>query len=144
MSAFVLNPAFESTSERLGDLTLSHARFKTDGRFPWIILIPRLSGVEELEDLSAEDRVQLMDEILAAGRAVRAVGEALGRPVARLNIGMMGNKTPQMHLHVLGRSPDDALWPRPPWGIGETTAYAPGDLALAAAAARTSLGLPPA
>jgi diadenosine tetraphosphate (Ap4A) HIT family hydrolase len=100
-----------------------------------------VAGARELEDLDAGQRVRLMDEILAAGRAVRAVGEALGRPVAKLNVGQLGNLTPQLHLHVVGRRPDDAAWPGPVWGHGTAQGYEPQGLETALAAARAALGL---
>jgi diadenosine tetraphosphate (Ap4A) HIT family hydrolase len=82
-----------------------------------------------------------MEEILRAGAAVRAMGDAAGRPVTKLNVGQLGNVTPQLHIHVVGRRPEDAAWPGPVWGFGTAKAYAPGALATAVQAARTSLGL---
>ena len=69
----------------------------------------------------------------------RAIGEALGRPVEKLNIGLLGNITPQLHAHVVGRRPDDDAWPGPVWGVGEAVAYAPEALETALRAARQSL-----
>jgi diadenosine tetraphosphate (Ap4A) HIT family hydrolase len=138
---FQLDPAFPATSHFLGELGLSQARLQADARYPWIVLLPRLGAARELEDLDAGQRVRLMDEILAAGRAVRAVGEALGRPVAKLNVGQLGNVTAQLHVHVVGRRPDDAAWPGPVWGHGAAEAYAPPALETALAAARGTLGL---
>ena len=136
-----LDPAFLATSEALGELALCHARLQADGRFPWIVLIPRAAAARELEDLTPEQRRLLLDEILAAGQAVRAVGRALGREVAKLNVGQLGNVTPQLHVHVVGRRPDDAAWPGPVWGHGAAEAYGPEALTQAIAAARTALGL---
>jgi diadenosine tetraphosphate (Ap4A) HIT family hydrolase len=138
---FALDPAFATTSAALGELRLCHARLQQDARFPWIVLIPRRPGLRELEDLGAADRQAVMDEILAAGRAVRAVGETLGRPVAKLNVGQLGNLTPQLHVHVIGRRPDDPAWPGPVWGHGAAQPYAPNDLATALAAASQALVL---
>lgn len=36
----------------------------------------------------------------------------------KLNIGALGNVVRQLHVHVLGRHPDDAAWPGPVWGSG--------------------------
>jgi diadenosine tetraphosphate (Ap4A) HIT family hydrolase len=138
---FELDPAFLRTSEALGDLALCHVHLQADARFPWIVLIPRAAGARELEDLTPEQRGLLLDEVLAAGHAVRAVGLALGREVAKLNIGQLGNVTPQLHVHVVGRRPDDAAWPGPVWGNGTAAAYAPADLARAISAAKEALGL---
>jgi diadenosine tetraphosphate (Ap4A) HIT family hydrolase len=134
-------PAFLATSEPLGELALCHVRLQADARFPWIVLIPRVEAARELEDLSPDQRRLLMDEVLAAGHAVRAVGLALERTVEKLNVGQLGNLTPQLHVHVVGRRRDDAAWPGPVWGFGSAQAYAPGDLAQAIGAARGVLGL---
>jgi diadenosine tetraphosphate (Ap4A) HIT family hydrolase len=138
---FRLDPAFPATSEALGDLPLSHARLQADARYAWIVLAPRVADARELEDLSPDQRVQLMDEILAAGSAVRAVGAALGQPVGKLNVGQLGNVTSQLHVHVVGRRQDDAAWPGPVWGHGTAEAYGAQALATAIAAARAALGL---
>jgi diadenosine tetraphosphate (Ap4A) HIT family hydrolase len=132
---FVLNPAFEATSDFLADLALCQARLQADARFAWIVLIPRVADAREIEDLSADDRSRLMDEILLAGRAVRAMGEALGRPVEKLNIGALGNVTPQLHVHVVGRRADDPAWPGPVWGFGAAAAFGEDQRARASAAA---------
>jgi diadenosine tetraphosphate (Ap4A) HIT family hydrolase len=136
---FVLSAAFEATSDFLADLPLCQARLQADARFAWIVLIPRVADAREIEDLSADDRARLMDEILVAGRAVRVAGEALGRPVEKLNIGALGNVTPQLHVHVVGRRADDPAWPGPVWGFGTAEAYAPARLDAVAAAVRKVL-----
>ena len=136
-----LDPAFLSTSEPLGELALSHVRLHRDARYPWIVLIPKVGRARELEDLAHGERDVLMEEIVRAGQAVRAVGQALGRPVAKLNVGQLGNVTPQLHVHVVGRRPDDAAWPGPVWGVGAAEAYPPDQLATALAVARRALGL---
>jgi len=138
---FELDPAFVATSEALGDLALCHARLQADARFPWIVLIPRAIAVRELEDLSAGERGRLMEEILAAGQAVRAVGRALGRRADKLNVGQLGNVTPQLHVHVVGRRPGDPAWPGPVWGTGTGKAYPEAELAIAIQAAKGALGL---
>jgi len=135
---FQIDPAFEATSEPVAELSLCHARLQDDARYPWIVLIPRIAGVRELEDLSPEDRVRLMDEVVAAGAAVRAMGEAAGRPVEKLNVGQLGNVTPQLHVHVVGRRADDPAWPGPVWGAGEARRYRPAELAGALVAAQAA------
>jgi diadenosine tetraphosphate (Ap4A) HIT family hydrolase len=136
-----LDPAFLATSEALGDLALCHARLQADARYPWIVLIPRVEAARELEDLTPDHRRLLMDEILAAGHAVRTIGLALGREVEKLNVGQLGNVTPQLHVHVVGRRRDDVAWPGPVWGQGAAEAYRPDGLAQAMAAAKLALGL---
>jgi diadenosine tetraphosphate (Ap4A) HIT family hydrolase len=136
---FNVAPAFLATSQPVADLKLCAARLQNDARWPWIVLIPRRMGARELEHLSPANRVQLMDEIVLAGGAVRAIGAALGRPVEKLNVGQLGNVTPQLHVHVLGRRPDDAAWPGPVWSVGEAAPYDADSLAMAVSAAHDVL-----
>lgn len=137
---YTRDPAFDAGSTWLADLALCEARWQLDARFPWIILIPRRAGAVEIEDLAPEDRARLLDEVLAAGRAVRAAGLAQGRPVEKLNIGQLGNITRQLHVHVVGRRADDAAWPGPVWGAGAAEAYGGAALAVAMGVARRALG----
>jgi diadenosine tetraphosphate (Ap4A) HIT family hydrolase len=137
---FELHPDFRPTSEPLGELALCHVRLQADARFPWLILIPRIEGARELEDLADGERDVLMEEVLQAGRAARAVAQALGRPATKLNVAQLGNVTPQLHVHVIARRSDDAAWPQPVWGVGMAEAYSPAALAAAIAAARGALG----
>ncbi|MDB5455169.1 MAG: histidine triad protein [Caulobacter sp.] len=141
MAEFVLDPAFVATSEALGDLPLCHARLQADARYPWIVLVPRVAGARELEDLSAADRVWLIEETVLAGAATRAAGAALGLAVDKLNVGALGNVTPQLHVHVVGRRVGDPAWPGPVWGQGQAKPYPPERLAAAIDAARRALGL---
>jgi len=138
---FELHPAFPPTSHALGELALCHARLQADARYAWIVLIPRIAAARELEDLTANDRAALMEEVVRAGAAVRAVGQALGRPVEKLNVGQLGNLTPQLHVHVVGRRADDPAWPGPVWGVGTAEAYGVGELEIALATAKAALGL---
>jgi diadenosine tetraphosphate (Ap4A) HIT family hydrolase len=134
---FALDPAILATSEPLCDLKLCAARLQTDARWPWIVLVPRKAGVRELEHLSAADRQQLIEETVLAGAAVRTIAAALGRPIEKLNVGQLGNMTPQLHVHVVGRRADDPAWPGPVWGRPDPSAYRPAALVSAIQAADT-------
>jgi diadenosine tetraphosphate (Ap4A) HIT family hydrolase len=136
---FELDPAFLATSVALAELALCDARLQRDARFAWIVLIPRLEGVVELEDLTTEKGAMLLSEIGAASQAVRAIGEAFGRPVQKLNVGQLGNLTRQLHVHVVGRRRDDPCWPGPVWGQGVAIAYGEAELARAMSAALAAL-----
>lgn len=118
MTAFAADPAFDAGSLAVTDWPLCQVRLQDDARFPWLILIPRVPGTVEIEHLSSEDRTRLLDEGLRAGRLIRRMGEALERPVDKLNMAALGNVTAQLHLHVIGRRRDDPVWPNPVWGRG--------------------------
>ncbi|MGQ4827793.1 HIT domain-containing protein, partial [Enterococcus faecalis] len=90
-----------------------------------LVLVPRVAGVRELDELTADQRAALMEEIVLASRVVRALGQDARRPVEKINVGALGNVTPQLHIHVLGRRADDGLWPGPVWGRGEPLPYGP-------------------
>jgi diadenosine tetraphosphate (Ap4A) HIT family hydrolase len=136
MTDFELHPALAATSVLVCDLKLSQLRLQDDARFPWLVLVPRVPGARELDDLTAQERAVLIEEIADASRAVRALGEADRRPVEKINVGALGNVTPQLHVHVLGRRADDGLWPGPVWGQGTPEPYAPATAPREAATAR--------
>jgi diadenosine tetraphosphate (Ap4A) HIT family hydrolase len=141
VAEFVLDPAFVATSAPLGDLPLCHARLQLDARYPWVVLIPRVPGMRELEDLSTgRPHARLMEETVLAGAAVRAVAEVLGLAVDKLNVGALGNVTPQLHVHVLGRRIGDPAWPGPVWGHSRASLWDRG-LERAVAAAKAALSL---
>ena len=139
MTNVPIDPRLLNGTHQLSELHLCTARLQDDARYPWIVLIPRRAGLRELEDLAESDRVRLMGEIVRVGAAVRAIGEALGRPVEKLNVGALGNVTPQLHVHVLGRRADDEAWPQPVWGRSPAILYAPDALNRALNAARVAL-----
>lgn len=141
MADFELDPAFVATAAELGDLPLCHARLQLDARYPWVVLIPRVGAARELEDLSVAARARLMEETVLACAAVRAVGEVSGLAVDKLNVGALGNVTPQLHVHVLGRRVGDPAWPGPVWGHSPGEAYEAAAMTRAVAAAREALGL---
>jgi diadenosine tetraphosphate (Ap4A) HIT family hydrolase len=116
-----VDPAFEAGSIAATDWDLCHIRLQDDARFPWLILIPRVAGAVELEDLTPDDRVRLMEETVRAGTIVRALAD--DRPIDKLNVAAIGNVTAQLHVHVVGRRRDDGLWPDPVWGRGERQAF---------------------
>ena len=116
MTEFTADPAFEAASVFAADWPLCQVRLQDDARFPWLILLPRVEGAVELDDLTVEQRTVLMEEVVRAGEVVRALANAAGRPVDKLNTAALGNVTRQLHVHVVGRRRDDGLWPDPIWG----------------------------
>ncbi len=138
--SFVLDPRLEASCAFVAELPLCHVRLQDDRRWPWLVLIPRQADRRELEDLPTEDRARLMEEGIAAGRAVRALADAAGRPLAKLNVGALGNIVPQLHLHVVGRRADDVAWPGPVWGAAPPEPYGASSLIAAVALARSALG----
>ncbi len=132
---FQLDPRLEADGPALGDLPLCHVRLVDDARFFWIVLVPRRAGCVEIFDLTAADRAVLVEEIAAAGAALKTVSNC-----AKLNVAALGNMVPQLHVHIVGRTPGDAAWPGPVFGAG--TREPLGDARAARAdRVRAALGL---
>ncbi len=121
---FILHERLAADSVALGDGPLSVVRLMNDRRFPWLLLVPRRAGLREIYELAVPDRVLLIEEIAAAGRTLQAAAAA-----AKINVGALGNMVPQLHVHVVARSPGDAAWPGPVWGQGKPEPYDAAGLA---------------
>ncbi len=132
---FELHPRLAADCVVVGELPVSRLLLMNDRRFPWCILVPRTPDLTELHHLSAPDRVAVMDEIAWASRALL---EHFG--AAKINVGALGNLVPQLHIHVVGRTPADAAWPGPVWGSGTAQPYPPAERDAVTDRLRQALG----
>lgn len=115
---FVLHPQLEKDTFFIGALKSSNILLMNDSRYPWIILVPRINGVCDITDLSAEQRADFNEEI----NHVAALLKKAYQP-ERMNIAMLGNIVPQLHCHIIARFKEDFAWAKPVWGIGEAILY---------------------
>ncbi len=115
-----LHPKLSELTTQVGDLALSRVLLENDSNYPWLILVPRMPGVSEIIDLDPNEQVQLLGEIDAASRALKAVAT-----FDKLNVAALGNMVKQLHVHVIGRSTTDATWPKPVWGLAPPVHYEP-------------------
>jgi diadenosine tetraphosphate (Ap4A) HIT family hydrolase len=104
----------------VGDLALSRVLLANDTNYPWLILVPRQTGLTEIIDLTNNDQIRLLGEIAAAARTLKSVTEC-----EKLNIAALGNVVAQLHVHVIARRHNDAAWPKPVWGVAPPLAYEP-------------------
>jgi diadenosine tetraphosphate (Ap4A) HIT family hydrolase len=116
---FELDPRIAADSLPVLDLGLSEVRLHRDARYPWLLLIPRVPGAREILDLSEADQDRVWTEIRWAARVL----QELHRPT-KLNVAMLGNQVPQLHIHVIARFDTDAAWPGPVWGAHPPLPYA--------------------
>ena len=121
--SFELHARLAADTVLVCDWPLCRVLLMEDGRYFWLVLVPRLAGVTEITELSPEDRAQLMEETARAGRIIKDAG------AAKLNVAALGNQVPQLHMHVIGRNDGDPAWPNPVWGRGEAMPYAPAERA---------------
>ena len=113
-----LHPQLARDTVDLGDLPLSRVLVVNDANWPWLLLVPRRLGANEIIDLDEVEQAQLMTEITRAARAMKTVTGC-----DKLNIAALGNVVPQLHLHVIARREGDAGWPRPVWGAAPAMTY---------------------
>lgn len=118
MNGFTLHPQLDADTHVVGDLDFTRVLLMDDARFPWLILVPRAPDLRELTDLSIDDQHRLLNEINHGARALHAIVNP-----DKLNIAMLGNVVPQLHVHVIARFTSDEAWPKPVWGIGARIAY---------------------
>ena len=98
------------TKDFIVDLKLCKVLME-DKVYPWILLIPMKNDITQINQLSEDDSFQLMREINFASNVMEKIFKT-----DRLNVAAIGNKTPQLHIHIISRTKDDALWPETIWG----------------------------
>jgi diadenosine tetraphosphate (Ap4A) HIT family hydrolase len=118
LSGFVLDPTLGNDSTSIMVIGLCDLRLSKDGRWPWLILVPRRAGITELFELTPLDQVLLTFEIELVSSALKKITGA-----TKINVGALGNIVRQLHVHVIARSEGDANWPGPVWGFGKAEPY---------------------
>ncbi|MGI5308549.1 HIT domain-containing protein [Rheinheimera sp. WS51] len=117
-NSFILDQRLAADSIYISDLKLCQVRLINDARYPWFILVPRLSNVAEIIDLSQQQQQQLWLESAALSLWLKAEFKP-----AKLNVAALGNIVSQLHMHHIARFVEDDAWPAPVWGKFPTTAY---------------------
>jgi diadenosine tetraphosphate (Ap4A) HIT family hydrolase len=94
----------------VADLPLCRLLLEDEKHYPWLLLVPRRPVISKLIDLSPGDQLQCLQELDWAQRVMWD----LFKPT-QLNVAAIGNKTPQLHIHVIARFEDDPAWPSTVW-----------------------------
>lgn len=115
---FELDPQLEADTALIGRTALNRILLMNDSRFPWLVLVPKRSGVTEPFELTDEDQRTLMQESMIVGKSLKVLFNA-----HKLNIAALGNQVSQLHIHHIARFQTDAAWPRPVWGVGVAEPY---------------------
>lgn len=95
----------------VGRFELCWVLLMNDKNYPWFILVPAREGVQEIYQLSAPDRVQLIEESSFLSEQLHRHFNA-----HKMNVAAIGNLVPQLHLHHVVRYREDPAWPAPVWG----------------------------
>jgi diadenosine tetraphosphate (Ap4A) HIT family hydrolase len=115
---FKLDSRLENDSFYVCDLALSQLRLINDEQFIWLVLVPKVEGVQEIIDLSQEQQAQLWQESACLSSALRE-----GFAPDKLNVAALGNIVAQLHMHHICRFKNDVAWPAPVWGRQAMIAY---------------------
>ena len=97
---------------------LCRVLLNNDSNYPWIILVPERTDIEEIHELCAYDRSILIEEIAAVSAAMSSEFNA-----DKINIGALGNATPQLHIHVIVRFKTDPAGLGPVWNASAAQPY---------------------
>ena len=119
-----IHPQLLADCHHLGRMGSGELLLHRNASLPWFILVPDTELADVL-DLPEQQRSAVLAD---SARVSAFLKEYLG--CAKVNFAGLGNQVPQMHLHLVGRSPGDACWPQPVWGnLPEGGAYSEEQLA---------------
>lgn len=116
--SFQLDPQLERDTVYVADWHLCQVRLMNDSRYPWVILIPKVSDIAEVHELAHQQQHLLLDESVRLSKAL----DQLFAP-HKLNVAALGNMIRQLHIHHIVRFESDASFPRPVWGMGDAVPY---------------------
>jgi len=115
---FEIHPALHAEAVASCDLQLCRLILRDEARWPWVVLVPRRIGMEEVFDLLPGDREQLWREVETVSATLKSATGA-----EKINIAQFGNMVRQLHIHIVARSPGDPLWPGGVVGVGDRQGY---------------------
>ena len=133
--SFQLHERLAADTHQVCDWRLSRILLMNDANYPWLILVPRMAGLRDLDDLSPEKLSELSGEIHSVSKAMKQLFSP-----DKMNVAALGNMVAQLHVHVIARYRDDLAWPGPVWGVQPAQAYDQESLSGRLADLRSALG----
>ena len=115
---FTLDPRLDADTYAVTYVDDIAVRLMRDSRYWWLVLVPQIEGAVEWHDLDEGPRRQLFDLSMRCADGVRALAGA-----DKMNVASLGNMVRQLHVHIIARHENDAAWPGPVWGVGESVDY---------------------
>lgn len=100
------------------DLSLCRVLLEDELHYPWLFLVPRRPNISRIMELSPSDQLQLIKELDFVQRVMWEEFQP-----TQLNVAAIGNKTPQLHIHVIARHLDDPAWPHTVWDHSVRSQY---------------------
>lgn len=111
--SFELHPQLAADTMHVTDLKMCRVLLMNNSNFPWLILVPMRENMREIFDLSTEDYALAMEEIRTVSTKFSEFTKA-----DKMNVAALGNMVPQLHIHIIARFKNDAMWPNPVWNFG--------------------------
>ena len=118
MNDFILHSKLAADTFEVLSLEVSQLLLMNDARYPWLILVPQVSGMRDLHNLSTKQYQAVTQEIVQVSEVLESLAQA-----HKMNVGALGNMLPQLHIHIIARQTNDAAWPATVWGVGEAQPY---------------------
>lgn len=115
---FQLHPQLQKDCIRLGRLELCRLLLMNDSQYPWFILVPEISDIREIYQLSPSHRSLLQEESCQIAEKLALLFNA-----DKMNVAAIGNLVPQLHIHHIVRYRSDKAWPAPVWGKFDAVPY---------------------
>ncbi|PHS27454.1 MAG: HIT family protein [Methylophaga sp.] len=115
---FKLDPRLDQDTIAIGNFSLCKVLLMNDARYPWVILVPRLTGLTEVFQLNDPQQLQLMKESNFVAEKLKQWAQA-----DKMNVAALGNVVSQLHIHHVVRFSGDETWPAPVWGKGQAVQY---------------------
>lgn len=116
--SFALDRRIEQTSLLITQLDDFQIRLVNDKRYIWLLLVPALPDISELDDLTPEMQIALIRRASQLSSVLKSHFRA-----EKMNIATIGNIVPQFHLHMIARHITDKAWPQTVWGQGDAVNY---------------------
>jgi len=115
---FQLHPRLQQDCITIGRFELCRLLMMNDSQYPWFILVPEKTDINEIYQLTKPDR-----ELLAEESGYLAENLAELYQADKMNIAAIGNIVPQLHIHHIVRYQTDRAWPAPIWGKFDAVPY---------------------
>ncbi|MBI3236915.1 MAG: HIT domain-containing protein [Chlamydiales bacterium] len=94
----------------IADLPLCRVLLEDEKHYVWLFLVPRRQDISRMMDLTELDQLQLTKELDYVQKKMWEEFQP-----TQLNVAAIGNKTPQLHIHVIARNISDPAWPHTVW-----------------------------
>lgn len=121
---FSLHPALARDTVPISRLGGTRLLLMNDSRFIWCVLVPEYPGLRELHELPQPQRSAFLELVCQLSANLHTAFDA-----EKMNVAALGNRVPQLHVHIVVRHSADAAWPDPVWGVGAAVPWETSALA---------------